>query len=298
VEGHLMGKPKFNPVERLGINAVERIVSRDLNWIWREQPTLDFGIDGQIEIVSDDGEPTGQLIAVQVKSGESYFRDDGDSFAYYVEERHIKYWDQHCLSTILILHNPENQLTIWQWADFKTARKTDKGWCIDVPSQKLFSAASAGELTDQIWDDDEIGLRRRFAIDREFMERFESKDAFVIINKWLNKSLQYREIVIRFGDLHEPDDKYEIPIMATWNYEVADLMRHFLPWLDYDYYEEPDDGGTGEIEEHVLQVTLSKHAKMFLELDRFFATPITSELNETGDGEESRDSGSPFSYEE
>ena len=223
-----MRKAQFSPMERLGVNMVERIVTRDLKWIWREQAVLDFGIDGHIEIVGDDGEPTGQLIAVQVKSGPSYFRREGDSFPYYVDERHVKYWDQHCLPTILILHHPDDQLTVWQWADLKTARETDKGWCIDVPRGKRFDAQSAAELNDQVWNDDEIGLRRRFAIDREFMKRFEGREVFVIIDKWLNKHLQYREILIQFGDRDDAEEKYEIPIVATWDFEIADAS---LPTL-------------------------------------------------------------------
>ena len=295
-----MGKAKFNPVERLGVNAVERIVTLVLKWIWREQSVLDFGIDGHIEIVAEDGEPTGQLIAVQVKSGTSYFRGGGDNLAYYVDERHVKYWDQHCLPTILVLHNPDNELTIWQWADSKTARETDNGWCIDVPREKRFDASSAAELNDQVWNDDEIGLRRRFAIDREFMKRFEVQDAFVIIDKWLNKHLQYREILIHCGDVHDATEKYEIPIMATWDFEIADLMRHFLPWLDYDYYEAPDDGGTGEVEQHVLQVSLSKPARAFLELERFFAEPWAArDADLPNDGEESGgDPDLPRSHDE
>ena len=76
-------------------------------------------------------------------------------------------------------------------------------------------------------------------------------------------------------------------------------MRHFLPWLDYDYYEEPDDHGTGEIEQHVLQASLSKAATAFLELERFFAEPWVRDSDMANDGQEP--SGSPdlpFSYEE
>ncbi len=142
-----------------------------------------------------------------------------------------------------MLYNPENGEAIWQWAEFSTARQTESGWCIDVPSTKRFGAESTSELNDEVWDDDGAALRRRFAIDREFMKLFEAQEAFVRIDKWLNKSLQYREIEIRFEDPSKQYADYSIPISATWHFEVDDLMRHFLPWLDFDYYEEPDDGG-------------------------------------------------------
>ncbi len=69
-----MQRRQFSSTERLGINAVERIVLYDMKWLRREQMVADFGVDGQIEILRlGDGKPTGQLIAVQVKSGKSYF---------------------------------------------------------------------------------------------------------------------------------------------------------------------------------------------------------------------------------
>jgi hypothetical protein len=35
------------------------------------------GVDGQVELVNDDGEATGALVAVQIKSGRSYLNDAG-----------------------------------------------------------------------------------------------------------------------------------------------------------------------------------------------------------------------------
>ncbi len=77
---------------------------------------------------------------------------------------------------------------------------------------------------------------------------------------------------VRFDDPDKQSPDYEIPIMVTWHYEVPDLMRHFLPWLEYEYHEEPDDS-SGEVEGHVMAVWLSKPAKAFLELEAFFENP-------------------------
>ncbi|TSP10642.1 DUF4365 domain-containing protein [Cupriavidus campinensis] len=42
---------RFNATEQIGVNAVQRIVLRELEWIFREQPVIDMGIDAQIELV-------------------------------------------------------------------------------------------------------------------------------------------------------------------------------------------------------------------------------------------------------
>ena len=279
-----MPRRTFDPTERIGVNAVERIVTKDFNWIWREQQVADFGVDGQIEAVDPDGRPTGQLFAVQIKSGPSYFRGTGETIPFYVDEDHLKYWDQHALPVILVLHNPEDGQTVWQWADLKTARATSERWCIDVPRSKVFTAETKAELQDQVWSDDSVGRRRRFAFDRQLMKEFEGRDAFVTIDKWVNKSLRFRGIEVRFDDPDKQLPDYKIPIMATWDYEISDLMQHFLPWLQYEYYEEPEDVA-GEVEGHVLTVWLSKPAKAFLELEVFFGNP--PEVPESEDDERS-----------
>lgn len=270
-----MVRRQYRPQERVGISAIEHIVAATMGWIWREQPIADFGIDAHIEAVGHDGRPTGQLFAVQVKSGASYFRGAKDTAAFYVDDDHIRYWDQHALPAILVLHNPENGEVIWQWANLKAAIPTTKGWRIDVPRAKALGEASKAELQDQVWRDDSLGLRRRFALDRQFMEKFEDRDAFVSIDAWVNKHLKFREIKIVFDEPYGEAD-YEIPIMATWGHVARDIMRHFLPWLDFEYYEEPDDS-SGEVEGHLFSVRLSAAAKGFLASERFFENPPSSD---------------------
>lgn len=58
--------------DRKGVAATQQIVTTELESIFRERPTDDYGIDAQIEIV-ETGTATGRLLAVQIKSGLSYF---------------------------------------------------------------------------------------------------------------------------------------------------------------------------------------------------------------------------------
>jgi hypothetical protein len=67
---------EYDPTERIGVNAVERIALEQLKWIFRERPIADFGIDAEIEEVRN-GKPTGQLTVIQIKTGASYFRGKG-----------------------------------------------------------------------------------------------------------------------------------------------------------------------------------------------------------------------------
>jgi len=51
-------------MERKGINAVESIFLHEFDWLFREQPVSDYGIDAQVEVV-ENNTPTGKLLALQ-----------------------------------------------------------------------------------------------------------------------------------------------------------------------------------------------------------------------------------------
>jgi len=61
-------------IDRIGVHKVGLKFLQDFNWIEREQPISDYGIDMHVEIINE-GIPTGQLIALQIKSGDSYFKE-------------------------------------------------------------------------------------------------------------------------------------------------------------------------------------------------------------------------------
>ena len=77
----------------------------------------DYGIDAQIEVTNQEY-PTGKMIAVQIKSGASYFlstTEDGIIFRF--DEKHKKYWLGHILPVIVLLYHPVSQECIWEVID-------------------------------------------------------------------------------------------------------------------------------------------------------------------------------------
>ena len=75
--------------ERAGVNAVASFATSH-GMIWRENIVKDVGIDGQIEYVTPEGKATGRLVAVQAKSGSSYFKHDhGDCWTFYPDQKHL-----------------------------------------------------------------------------------------------------------------------------------------------------------------------------------------------------------------
>ena len=99
--------------ERAGVIAVD-LAAVEARCVWRETSTRDVGIDGQIEHVSSEGVATGRIVAVQVKSGESYFADaTATHVPYSPSEAHRVYWESHPIPVILALHHPGENKTFW-----------------------------------------------------------------------------------------------------------------------------------------------------------------------------------------
>ena len=98
--------------ERKGVAAVEKLFA-DIGWFFREQHVHDWGIDAHVEIVRD-GRPTGELIALQIKSGTSFFvGEDGEAVPFRMDAKHLQYWLEHSMPVVIVLYNPESDTAYW-----------------------------------------------------------------------------------------------------------------------------------------------------------------------------------------
>ena len=123
--------------EREGVSAVQNIVYRELGWIFREQKVDDFGIDAEIE-VADQERPTGKMIAVQIKSGVSYFGAKKKN-VFYFDEKHKKYWVKHSLPVIVLLYHPSNEECIWEVISEDTIKQISKNkYNVIISKEKQF----------------------------------------------------------------------------------------------------------------------------------------------------------------
>ncbi|MCV6639609.1 DUF4365 domain-containing protein [Candidatus Albibeggiatoa sp. nov. NOAA] len=129
---------KVDLIDRIGVHKVALTFLEEFGWIEREQTVSDVGIDMQVEIV-ENGLPTGQLFALQIKSGRSFFREESkNSFIYRGKKRHLDYWLSHSLPVLLIIYNPDTGYAYWQNVLPNKIEETSKGWKIEIPySQKL-----------------------------------------------------------------------------------------------------------------------------------------------------------------
>lgn len=126
--------------ERRGIAAVQSYAARRQQ-IWRETNTGDVGIDGNLEFVSAQGLAIGRLVAVQVKAGPSFFAHPSDcGWKFYPEEKHRHYWESFPLPVLLVLHDPDKEVSYW--ADVRQALRTpgDGKAYVEVPASNVLEA--------------------------------------------------------------------------------------------------------------------------------------------------------------
>ena len=138
---------RYSPIERLGVNETERIVLKELVWIFREQPVVDVGIDALIEQVKD-GNPTGKFLAVQIKTGESHFSLSKEKVIFYPTNVHCNYWLSTDIPMILIAHLPKGEKTYWQYISWDNIQKTKKGgWKLEIPKEQELNKNAKRELS-------------------------------------------------------------------------------------------------------------------------------------------------------
>lgn len=132
-----------DPIDRAGVLLSGFRITAELNHIFREQETSDYGVDGHVE-TRDNGNPTGRLIGLQIKTGSSYFdneRDDGWIFR--PEDRHIRYWLAHSLPMYLLLVDLDAREIYWQVLNESTILAGKRGGrYVLVPKAHTLSTVS------------------------------------------------------------------------------------------------------------------------------------------------------------
>ena len=141
-----MDKPRYNRVESEGLHAVSGVLLYEFDWIGRAITEFDMGIDIHAEI-SNNGNPSGRLLGIQVKSGPSYFkRIKNNSVAFSFSKVHYKYWMNYSLPVIVVLYRPADKRLIWGHVCEANLRKMKDQWQIQIPLTQTFSREFKGDL--------------------------------------------------------------------------------------------------------------------------------------------------------
>lgn len=135
-------------VARIGVHGVASLVLGNLGWKFREQYESDYGIDAIIE-TAVNGRPTGRQIALQIKSGPSYFAEESPVGVWVMRGKskaHLNYWMEHQLPVLVVLFDTRSGSAYWAHVNQDSASFTPKGYKIDVPAKQMLDSSAKPQI--------------------------------------------------------------------------------------------------------------------------------------------------------
>ena len=236
-----------NSTERIGIYHCAEIAERN-KWMFREQPIDDVGIDAHMEFI-DNMNPK-QLIALQIKSGSSWFKEKrGNSIIFRgINERQYNYWTMNSLPCIVVLYNPEDDTCIWQKLTTETIERTNdgqgKGFFVKVPLDQVFlNESSQNSLLSYSNLPQHVQNYNFLLSQKKFMEIIQNGGKVKLYsNEWVNKSSGRGETKLIVNDGNETKE-YLYPYWFPFT-PYTEVFPKLFPWAhfsaDEEFFEEND----------------------------------------------------------
>jgi len=122
-----------------GVSRVKTLVENEFGWIFRPTPLEhDFGIDGYIDIVNDGHYFTGKSIAVQIKTGDSFFKQPtSNGWKYNGEIKHLNYYLNLAHPVLIIIVDLSLGKTFWVEFDTDKITRAGSAWTIVIENNQI-----------------------------------------------------------------------------------------------------------------------------------------------------------------
>jgi hypothetical protein len=225
------------------VTNVKLAVESKLGWLFREQPIDDYGIDAHIEVVEEE-EVSGHLLALQIKSGQSWFREKGPGGWWFrPDDQHVKYWLEHSLPVVIVLFDPQTNQSYWQSVTrTKLEKTTAGGWKLLIPECQVLDASAARPLSTAAEGDPYLLRMRQMQLAKPWMILLHNGKRLVVdIEEWINKTSG--RSTISLGTDHQNG---AIETLATWGVfkglaSYAQTLPQLFAWANVDIHEDTYD---------------------------------------------------------
>lgn len=267
---------------RAGVLATGLIVEDKLDWIFREQPDNDYGIDAHVEVVEDE-QVTGKLLALQLKSSKRQWkkRKRADGWWFYPKATHVNYWLDHSLPVAIVLYDRSSNTSYWQAINRETLQKTRPketskrkadsraaSWRVFVPESQVLGPHARQELT-KLADGDPYMLRvRQLRLALPWMELLRSGRRLLFdVDEWVNKMSGRGSFMLRSVD-DACEDSLDV---GQWSVMLGlrpyeQVLPELFPWGDVGIHEETYDDADHEQYEQEC-VTVDSEGDEFYSMD-------------------------------
>jgi len=228
----------------VGISRTKLAIEEVLGWLFREQPTEDYGIDAHAEIVDGDS-VEGKLLALQIKSGQSWFKESGPGGWWFrPRAEHVQYWTNHSLPVVVVLYRPESRKCYWQLVNQATLVATSGGgWKLLVPEVHVLDESAKYPLREAAEGDPYVVRIRELQLARPWMNLLvEGKRLVIDVEEWVNKTSGRGAITLGI-DNEDGDDPSPL---VNWGVMLglasyAEVVPRLFAWATVSLHEETYD---------------------------------------------------------
>ncbi len=186
---------KTRTVANAGVINVQKIVNEHGSIFHPVHQENDLGVDGFVELVKAE-ESSCQLVAVQIKSGDSYFPNSSDEFVMSVDQRHLDYWLSFTVPVIVIGYSPSRDMAVWtsvaEYVQMERAFYRDPVKQIQIPAQCKFDAdaLSRGVTRVAVGSDARLVLKCiSMCLSDNAQERFDGLEMLTILPESCNHKI-------------------------------------------------------------------------------------------------------------
>lgn len=221
-----------------GVDWVSRVVNEEFGWLFkRNHQEHDFGIDGHVDIILEDGTVTGQMLALQIKHGKSFFEEKNQwGYVFRGELKHFNYLVNYPVPVIIAICHPSTGDIYWEVFAPESTSRAGKNWKITIPFENKLNESKGNLLgllpppsnllheVQSYWEVNEVLVTSEhihFFIDRNevtsldvtsvrnFFDRIRS-------TKELAAHCQGKVEISYYGYDNDPRELFEIPEMRRY----------------------------------------------------------------------------------
>ena len=132
------GFPTYSAAARSGdrgVDLVSGIINERFGWLFRRNhQEHDFGVDAQVDVVLEDGAVTGQMLALQIKHGASFFREKNQwGYVFRGEQKHFNYLANYPTPVLIVICHPKSGDCYWVQFDPSATSRAGANWKITIP---------------------------------------------------------------------------------------------------------------------------------------------------------------------
>lgn len=231
----------IDDIDSTGVAICCETFSR-MGMIFREQKGHDYGIDAIIEPKAN-GYASGQLIGVQIKSGDSYLGESNENaFVYRGEMKHYHYWLNHCLPVLIVLVDINTQTCYWQRIEKHLITITGKGWKIEIPQNNILSN-SKNDILEILEAQSEYEKRfNTLLFSLDWIRATQNNGRIILeVNEWINKSSGRGDFKLLIPSDSGDEVLFEQTYLGFGLRDYSMVIRDMFPWanisVDQDFYD-------------------------------------------------------------